>query len=229
MSQVLGPEMMEYKSCGKSRGETENSLCSHDNHLTGCRDCSLFLVALFPVAYSLSNSVLRGSSGLRRASSRIIWRATLVVQMRHGDLNGDNFVAALSGVLRALDATLPHAQLLSALRAGRNLQLRAAIDGGHSTLAPSELGHRDRDGDHECHLRRAKNRIRTGADNKKEVACGAAVYAGVALALQADALAVARAGLDAEFDSFGTVDSAFAVASGAVVARYVRCRCSAGK
>ncbi len=45
----------------------------------------------------------------------------------------------------------------------------------------------------------------------------AAVDAGVAFALQADALPVARAGLDAELDRLGAVDDALAVAGGAVV------------
>jgi hypothetical protein len=40
---------------------------------------------------------------------------------------------------------------------------------------------------------------------------------GVAFALQADALAVARPGLDAELDRLGPVHDAFAVASGAGV------------
>jgi len=49
--------------------------------------------------------------------------------MRYNDFNGDNLVAALAWVLRALDAALAHAEFLPALRAGRNLELGAAIDG----------------------------------------------------------------------------------------------------
>src|ERR1035441_9208486 len=39
--------------------------------------------------------------------------AALVLELRHRDLDGHNLVAALAGVLGALHAPLPHAQLLS--------------------------------------------------------------------------------------------------------------------
>ena len=99
-------------------------------------------------SYSLSNSALRGSSGLSRPSSRMISRLRSSFRCGTSDLDGDDLVAALAGMLRALDAALAHAQLLPALRAGRNLQLRAAVDGGHFDLgAERGFGHGDRDGD----------------------------------------------------------------------------------
>ncbi len=62
-----------------------------------------------------------------------------------------------------------------------------------------------------------KTGIGAGAHDEKKIAGRAAVDAGVALALQADALAVARAWLDAKLDRLGAGDSALAVAGGAVV------------
>ena len=62
-----------------------------------------------------------------------------------------------------------------------------------------------------------EDRMRAGAHDEEEVAGRAAIHAGVAFALQADALAVARAGLDAEFDGLCFGNGAFAVAGGAVV------------
>ena len=57
----------------------------------------------------------------------------------------------------------------------------------------------------------------------------AAVQARVALALQPNALAVAGAGLDAEFYGLGPVDHALAVAGGAVIETRARSRCSGGR
>ena len=75
-----------------------------------------------------------GPAGLSLASSRMISRLRSSLQVRHDHFDGNDLVAALAGVLRALNAALAHAQLLAALRAGRNLQLRAAVDGGHVDL-----------------------------------------------------------------------------------------------
>ncbi len=92
------------------------------------------LVALQRTAYNLSNSVSRGSSGVQLGQFAHDFAAALVLQMRHDDLDGHDLIAALAGMRRAFDAALAHAQFLPALRAGRNLQLRAAVDGGHFHL-----------------------------------------------------------------------------------------------
>src|SRR5450755_4027931 len=58
-----------------------------------------------------------------------------------------------------------------------------------------------------------KHRMVAGADNRVKISRGSAVRAGVAFAGQANALAVARAGLDADFERFGALDRALAVAT----------------
>ena len=65
-----------------------------------------------------------------------------------------------------------------------------------------------------------KNGVRAGADDQVKVAGRAAVESGVALAGEANALAVAGAGLDAEFEGLGAVDDAFAMAVGAGVLHF---------
>src|ERR1035437_4146562 len=63
--------------------------------------------------------------------------------------------------------------------------------------------------------RAGKNPARAGADDEVEIAGSAAVHTGVALALQANPLPVARAGLDAKLDGFAAADHALAVTGGA--------------
>ena len=58
----------------------------------------------------------------------------------------------------------------------------------------------------------AKDGVLAGANNHKEVAGGTAVGSGVAFAGNANALAVARAGFDAYFERFRSLDRAFPVA-----------------
>ena len=60
-----------------------------------------------------------------------------------------------------------------------------------------------------------EDRVRAGAHDEKQVSGRATVDAGVTLALQADALAVARARLDAKIDRLSACDRALAVAGGA--------------
>src|SRR5271166_3858552 len=67
--------------------------------------------------------------------------------------------------------------------------------------------------------RAREDRVRAGADNEKQVAGRAAVHTGVAFRLQANPLAVARAGLDAKLDRLAPADQAFAVAGGAEIGR----------
>ena len=107
--------------------------------------------------------------------------------------------------------------------------MRAAIDGGHFDLgAESGFGHCDGDGDLNVVAHARKDRIRACADDEEEIACGTAVDAGIALALQADALAVTRARLDAEFDGFGGRPCPRPGRWGNR-SRCGRCRCNAGR
>jgi hypothetical protein len=57
-----------------------------------------------------------------------------------------------------------------------------------------------------------KDRMLSGADDYIEVARRPPVHSGIALAREADALAVARARLDANFQRFGALHGAFPVA-----------------
>src|SRR6185437_4388712 len=121
-------------------------------------------------------------------------------------------------LLCVFHTTLAHAQLLAALRAWRNLELRAAVDGRNFNLcAERGLRHRNRDRQMNVVAHALKYRIRASAHNQEQVAWRAAVCASIALALQPDALPVARARLDAEIDRLGAGEGALAVTGGARV------------
>jgi len=60
--------------------------------------------------------------------------AALVVESRHNHIDGHDLVPALARPLSILHPAFAHAQLLPALRARWNLQLRAAIDCRHGML-----------------------------------------------------------------------------------------------
>src|SRR6202034_4129463 len=89
---------------------------------------------------------------------------------------------------------------------------------GHFNFgAKRGFSHGDGNGELNVVARASENRIGTRAHDEEEIAGGAAVDACVAFALQADALAIARAGLDAEVDGFSARNDALAVAGGAVI------------
>src|SRR5438128_5408574 len=68
---------------------------------------------------------------------------TLVLHLGGLDHNLHDLIAALI-LTRVEDALLAQAELLPALRPGRDLEQRAAVNGGHFDLgAQSRLGHRD--------------------------------------------------------------------------------------
>src|ERR1700734_255994 len=116
-------------------------------------------------------------------------------------------------MLRALHTAFAHAQFLAALRSLRNLQLRAAVDGRHFHFcAQRRLRNRHRHRNLDIVALAREDRMRSGAHDKKQVARRTAVDAGIALALQANALAVARAGLDAELDGLSARERSLAVA-----------------
>src|SRR5271157_1238533 len=144
--------------------------------------------------------------------------AALVVEVRHRHFDSHNLVAALLGPLRVLHAALPHAQLLPALRAGRNLQLRAPVNGGHVHLGSQRsLGDCHRNGQMDVVAHASENGVRAGADDEVEIAGSAAVRPGVTLALQTDALPVARPRLDAKLNGLRAADHALAMAGRAVI------------
>src|SRR5207237_9066705 len=90
------------------------------------------------------------------------------------------------------------AQLLPALRAGRDFKLGAAVNGRHFDLGAQRGFHgRNRHGDVNVVGLAAKNRMLARAHNNVEVARAAAATAGIALARQADALTITRPRLDA--------------------------------
>src|SRR5581483_7799157 len=137
----------------------------------------------------------------------------LVARGGDDDLNFHDLVAAYAITRRRGYALFAQAQLLSGLRAGRNLEQRAAVDGRHFNLR-AEAGFRSahRHGDANVVALAAENGMLAGAHNDVEVAGRAAVTSCIALAGEPDALPVARARLDSDFQRFGAVHHAFAAA-----------------
>ena len=130
----------------------------------------------------------------------------------------DDLVAALAFARGGGYALLAEAEFLAGLGAGGDLELGAAVDGGDVDLgAESGLGHGDGDGGEDVVGDAVEDGMRAGFDDQEEVAVGASVGAGVALAGEADALAVAGAGLDAELERLAAGDDAGSVAGGAGV------------
>src|SRR6185437_15143483 len=143
--------------------------------------------------------------------------------MRNSHFDRDNFVAALAGILCIFNSAFPHAQLLTALRAGWNFELRAAIDGGHLHFGAQRcFGYRNRHGDLNVIADSRENRMRAGANDQEQVTGRPAIEADISLPRQPNALAIASAGLDAEFDGFGSRDHAFSVAGRARIRKVAR-------
>ncbi len=93
------------------------------------------------------------------------------------------------------------------------LQQRAAIDGRHFNLgAQRGLGERHRNGEMDVVALALENRMLTDPHDDVKIARGRAHRSGIAASGQADALAVARARLDAHLQRLAALHAAFAVA-----------------
>ena len=108
------------------------------------------------------------------------------------------------------------AQLLSGLGARWNSQKRAAINGGHFDLrAQRRFRNRHRNGEMDVITFTMEYRIIAGADDDIEIASGPTVYSGISFSRQSDALSVARASLDADFQRLSSVNYALSAAHSA--------------
>src|SRR5215469_2357173 len=115
-----------------------------------------------------------------------------IASFRHLDFDFDDLVAPSSFFRRRRNALLAKAQLLTALRAWRNPQLRPAVDGWDLDLGAQRgfpRGHRDSHVDIVAVA--MKHRMVSGANDDIEIARRTAVRPGIALAREANALAVA--------------------------------------
>src|SRR5580658_1185483 len=148
----------------------------------------------------------------------------LVLHFGNNDLNLDDLIATLTFTRCAGHALLAHAQLLPGLCSGRNLELCAAgmvtvaVDGGHLNACAERGLHRgDRYGDVNVVRDAAEELVMAYADDEVEISRGRALGACVAFAGEANALAVARAGLDAKLGRLDACDDTGPVASGAAI------------
>ena len=164
-----------------------------------------------------SKSETRGSWLLSLPSSRMISRLRSSLKRGNYDVRRLRFVAALAFAGGKGHAAFSHAETLTGLGAGRNLELGTAIDGGHFYFGAQSRFHRgDGDGDQDV-VAGARRRRMDRYGRSGRVARGAAMHAGVAFAGEADALSIAGAGLDPEVDGLGLGDDAFAMTGGADV------------
>src|SRR5581483_5815839 len=149
---------------------------------------------------------------------------TLVLNPWNDDLDLYDLIAALAFARCAGDALLAHAQLLSSLRSGRDLELCAsglmafAVNRRDLDACAKRGLHRgDRDRDVNVVRNAAKQLVMPDANDEVKVAGGRPFGARIAHAGEADPLPVARAGLDAKFKRLVTRSDARAVARGTSV------------
>src|ERR1041384_2894778 len=136
-----------------------------------------------------------------------------VAGFRHGDLDFHNLISAVLFSRRGRNAFFAQPQLLPALRAWRNLQLRTPIDGRNFNLcAQGGLPCSHRYSHVDVVAFAAKHRVLTHANNNVEITCRSAARACVTFAGNADALSIARACLDPDFKRFRALHHAFPVA-----------------
>src|SRR5947207_5319956 len=146
---------------------------------------------------------------------------------RHGDiyLYLDDLIAARALFCCGRDAFFPQAQLLTRLCSRRDFEDSATIDGRYLNLT-SQCGLRRGHRDSQINIvaLAAENRMIAGPDDYVQVSRGTSVGTRISFARDTNALAVASSRLDAHFEWFGALDSAFAVtnvAGGYVTARAV--------
>ncbi len=85
--------------------------------------------------------------------------------------------------------------------------MRPTIDGRNFDLGSQRrLGHGHRHGQVDVVASRAKNGMLLRPDNDVQIARSSAMHSGIAFAGNADALAIARASLDPNFQRFGALD-----------------------
>src|SRR5882724_5788322 len=146
---------------------------------------------------------------------------------RHGDiyLYLDDLIAARALFCCGRDAFFPQAQLLTRLCSRRDFEDSATIDGRYLNLTSQgclRRGHRN--SQINIVALATENRMIAGPDDYVQVSRGTSVETRISFARDTNALAVAGSRLDAHFEWFGALDSAFAVtnvAGGYVTARAV--------
>src|SRR6266404_4997201 len=136
-----------------------------------------------------------------------------ITRFRYYDLDLDNLVSATSVIGGRGHAFLAQTQLLSALRARRDAQLRAAVNGRYFNSG-AERGFRRGHGDGHVDVvtLAAKHRMLADLHDDVEIARRPAIQSRIAFACDAYALAVARARLNADLERFGAHDHALTVA-----------------
>src|SRR5262249_15468841 len=135
----------------------------------------------------------------------------------------NDLVAARSVFRRRRHTLLAKAQLLAALCARRNPQLRPSVDSWDIDLGAQRgfpRGHWD--GHVDIVALAMKHRMLTGANDDIEIAWRAAVRPGIALAGETYALAVARPGLHRDLERLRALTQAFAMTRGAHALRLPR-------
>src|SRR5271165_5630738 len=128
-------------------------------------------------------------------------------------LDLDNLVAAHAFLDRRGNTLLAQAQLLSTLRARRDLQKRAAIDGGNFDLAAQSgfrKSHRHREVDIVAIA--FEKRMLADSHHDVKIAGRGSHGSGVAAARQTNALPITRASLDAHLERFVAFHSSRTVA-----------------
>lgn len=132
--------------------------------------------------------------------------------LRHLDVYADVLVAATAAV-DILDALAAHAERSAGLCAFRNLVLDAAVDGRHlQRIAECGLCERNRNIDMYIRAVAGKDRMRTDGNRYEQIACGAAVYAGIALTALLDGLTIVDTGRNVDLELAGLADTTLTAA-----------------
>src|SRR5579859_3800475 len=136
-----------------------------------------------------------------------------VTRLRHSDPDFHDLIATMAVARGRGHTFLAQAQLLSALRPRRDLQLRAPVDGRYLDLRTQRgLPRRDRHSHVNVVGFAPEHRVLAYANDDVEITRAASVGAGIALARDAYALAIARSCLDAHLQRLCPLHRAFTVA-----------------
>lgn len=112
-----------------------------------------------------------------------------------------------------LDALAAHTERRAGLRAFRNLVLDAAVDGRHlQRIAECSLRERNRNIDMYIRAVASKDRVRTDGNRYEQIACRAAIYAGIALTALLDGLTIVDTGRNVDFELAGLADTTLTAA-----------------
>src|ERR1035438_7170001 len=137
----------------------------------------------------------------------------LVADVGSHDLDLDDLVAAHAFLHRRGNTFLAQAKLLSTLRARRNLQQRASIDGGHFDLATqSRFAERHRHSEVDVVAVALEQRMLAHSHHDVKIAGGGSHGSGISATSEADALAIAGTSLDAHLQRLVAFHASLTVA-----------------